>query len=67
MTPTPTPSPPPLQLPSLPTCTVGVIGLGYVGLPQEARLALVAHLKGQGARPGAELLPLVRREGLLTP
>ena len=48
MTPTPTPSPPPLPLPPLPTCTVGLTGLGYVGLPLAACFASTTSSERNG-------------------
>lgn len=47
-TPTPTPSPPPLPLPPLPTCTLAVIGLGYVGLPLAACFASTTSSERNG-------------------
>ena len=48
MTPTPTPSPAPLPLPPLPPCTVGVIGLGYLGLPLAACFASTTSSQRNG-------------------
>jgi hypothetical protein len=45
---TQTPSPPPVPLPPLATCTVGVIGLGYVGLPLAACFASTTSSERSG-------------------